>query len=83
MRTFTANQAKTHFGEFVDAAQREPVKLLRRDRTVGVLVSAQDYEAMRAFYADRLIQTLDQTADAAQASGLTPAKLDALRADES
>ena len=51
MQTFTANQAKTHFGEFLDLAQREPVRVMRRDRVVGVMVSAQDYEAMRAFYA--------------------------------
>ena len=40
MQTFTANQAKTHFGEFLDLAQREPVRVMRRDRVVGVMVSA-------------------------------------------
>ncbi len=49
MQTFTANQAKTHFGEFLDLAQREPVRVMRRDRVVDVLVSAQDFEAMRVF----------------------------------
>lgn len=51
MQTFTANDAKVNFGAFIDAAQRGPVRVTRRDRVVGVLVSAQDYEAMRAFYA--------------------------------
>lgn len=83
MQTFTANRAKTHFGEFLDLAQREPVRVMRRDRVVGVMVSAQDYEAMRAFYADRLQRTLDQTAVQAEAQGLSPAGLDALLADES
>jgi len=83
MQTFTANQAKTHFGEFLDLAQREPVRVMRRDRVVGVMVSAQDYEAMRAFYADRLQSTLNQTATQAQAQGLTAESLDALLADES
>ncbi|MFO1278548.1 MAG: type II toxin-antitoxin system prevent-host-death family antitoxin [Burkholderiaceae bacterium] len=83
MQTFTANQAKTHFGEFLDLAQREPVRVMRRDRVVGVMVSAQDYEAMRAFYADRLQNTLNQTATQAQAQGLTAESLDALLADES
>jgi len=50
---------------------------------VGVMVSAQDYEAMRAFYADRLQNTLNQTATQAQAQGLTAESLDALLADES
>ena len=83
MQTFTANQAKTHFGEFLDLAQREPVRVMRRDRVVGVMVSAQDYEAMRAFYADRLQNTLNQTDTQAQAQGLTAESLDALLADES
>jgi PHD/YefM family antitoxin component YafN of YafNO toxin-antitoxin module len=83
MQTFTANQAKTHFGEFLDLAQREPVRVMRRDRVVGVMVSAQDYEAMRAFYADRLQHTLNQTAAQAGAQGLTTEGLDALLADES
>lgn len=83
MQTFTANEAKTRFGEFIDCAQREPVRVMRHDRVVGVMVSAQDYEAMRAFYANRLQQTLDQSADAAARAGLTPAQLDDLLADES
>ena len=83
MQTFTANQAKTHFGEFLDLAQREPVRVMRRDRVVGVLVSAQDYEAMRVFYADRLQHTLNQSAALAQQQGLPQETLDALLADES
>ena len=83
MQTFTANQAKTHFGEFLDLAQREPVRVMRRDRVVGVMVSAQDYEAMRVFYADRLQHTLNQSAALAQQQGLSQDKLDALLADES
>ena len=73
MQTFTANQAKTHFGEFLDLAQREPVRVMRRDRVVGVM----------AFYADRLQHTLNQTAAQAGAQGLTTDGLDALLADES
>lgn len=83
MQTFTANEAKTRFGEFIDRAQREPVRVMRHDRVVGVMVSAQDYEAMRAFYANRLQQTLDQSAGEAERAGLTPAQLAALLADES
>lgn len=47
-----------------------------------MLVSASDYEAMRAFYADRLLHTMQRTATAAAAAGLTPKALDALLADE-
>lgn len=83
MQTYTANEAKTRFGEFLDRVQREPVRVMRHDRVVGVMVSAEDYEAMRAFYADRLLKTMNETAAAAQRAGLTPEKLEQLLADES
>lgn len=70
------------FGEFLDLAQREPVRVMRRDRVVGVMVSAQDYEAMRVFYADRLRHTLQESAQAARAAGLTEEGLAKLLADE-
>ena len=83
MKTYTANEAKTRFGEFIDEAQRHPVRVMRHDRVVGVMVSAQDYEAMRAFYANRLRQTMDRTSDEAERAGLTDKKLAELLADES
>ncbi len=83
MLTYTANEAKTRFGEFLDRVQREPVRVMRHDRVVGVMVSAEDYEAMRAYYADRLRQTLHESAAGAAAAGLTEDKLAELLADES
>jgi prevent-host-death family protein len=83
MQTYTANEAKTRFGEFLDRVQREPVRVMRHDRVVGVMVSAEDYEAMRQFYADRLLKTMNDTAEAAERAGLTPGKLNELLADES
>jgi len=83
MQTMTANQAKTQFGAFIDMAQKEPVRVLRHDRVVGVMVSPADYEAMRTFYADRLAHTLERTAAQAQAAGLTPEALEALLRDDS
>jgi prevent-host-death family protein len=77
MNTLTANDAKTRFGELLDMAQREPVRITRRDRVVGVMVSAQDYEAMRRFYADRLQRTMQETGTLAEAEA------EALLADES
>jgi len=82
MQTVTANEAKTRFGELLDRAQREPVGVLKHDRMVGVMVSVQDFEAMRTFYADRLLRTMDETAMAAQQAGLTPERLAALLAQE-
>lgn len=81
MQTFTANEAKTRFGELIDRVQREPVQVTRHNRVVGVMVSAEDYGAMRAFYADRLRRTFRQSAEDAAAKGLTDEKLAQLLAD--
>lgn len=83
MQTLIANEAQTRFGEFLDRAQREPIGVLKHGRIVGVMVSVQGYEAMRAFYADRLHHRLDESAQAATRAGMTPEVLAALLADES
>ena len=81
LQTLTATEAKTHFGEFIARAQQGPVRVTRRNRVVGVMVSAEDYEAMRAYYADRLCKSLLQTAAHAQRQGLTAQWLAAILAD--
>ena len=48
MQTFSANEAKVNFGAFLDAAQREPVRVTRRDRVVGVMVSATTWKKCRS-----------------------------------
>jgi hypothetical protein len=58
MQTFSANEAKTQFGQIIDLAQREPVRVMRRDRAVDITVLAQDCEAMRELFANRLKHTL-------------------------
>ena len=83
MLTMTANEAKTHFGQLLDKAQRQPVQVTRHDRVVGVMVSADDYEAMRRFSAERLRHTLLEPTEAAAAAGLTEEKLAELLAAES
>lgn len=83
MLTMTANEAKTHFGQLLDKAQRQPVQVTRHDRVVGVMIGADDYEAMRQFYADRLIKSMDAIGTRAEANGLTEEKLAELLADES
>ena len=42
MKTMTARDAKNHFGEFLDSAQREPVLITRNNRPVGMMISIQD-----------------------------------------
>jgi len=83
MRTLTAHEAKAHFSEFVDRAQKEPVQVTRRGQVVGVMVSPDDYEAMRRFYADRLLRSIKQAGEMAEQRGLTENELARLLADES
>lgn len=44
VKTMTAVEAKTHFGKFLDAAQREPVIVTKKNRAVGVMFSMEDIE---------------------------------------
>ncbi|MBL6932232.1 MAG: type II toxin-antitoxin system prevent-host-death family antitoxin [Rhodospirillales bacterium] len=48
MRTMTANDAKKHFGELLDTARREPVSVQKHGRPVAVMLSAEDYEDLKA-----------------------------------
>lgn len=45
MRTMTSVEAQNHFGELLDAAQREPITITRRGRPVVYVVSQQEYDA--------------------------------------
>ena len=42
MKTMTAKEAKTRFGEFLDNMQREPVIVTKNNRPVGIMLSMQD-----------------------------------------
>jgi prevent-host-death family protein len=44
MKTMTAAEAKNSFGRYLDAAQREPVVITKKNRPVAVTVSFQDAE---------------------------------------
>jgi len=48
MKTITAREAKTNFGQLLDSAIREPVSVTRNGRKVAVVLSAQDYERLSA-----------------------------------
>lgn len=45
MKTITAREAKIHFGEFLDAMQREPVIVTKNNRPVGIMLSIEDAAA--------------------------------------
>lgn len=45
MFIFTANQAKTQFGEMLTRAQREPVSITKNGKPSVVVMSMDDYQA--------------------------------------
>lgn len=42
MKVMSARDAKNRFGEFLDAARREPVVVTKNDRPVGIMISIED-----------------------------------------
>lgn len=48
MKTLGAAEAKNHFGNLLDMAQREPVVIEKKGRAVAVVLSVQEYERLQA-----------------------------------
>jgi prevent-host-death family protein len=60
MKTMTASVASKEFGRYLDAAQREPVIVTKKNRPVAVTVSFQDWEELTKLRIERgLSQGLD------------------------
>jgi prevent-host-death family protein len=53
MKTMSATIASKEFGRFIDAAQREPVLLTKKDRPVAVTVSVADWEELVSMRIER------------------------------
>jgi len=58
----TSVEAQNHFGMLLDTAQREPISITRRGRTVAYLFSPQDYEALIQAKSDNYIQAATKQA---------------------
>ncbi|EJN2862252.1 type II toxin-antitoxin system Phd/YefM family antitoxin [Salmonella enterica subsp. enterica serovar Yaba] len=61
MFTFTANQAKTQFGEMMSRAQREPISITRNGKPSIVVLSAEDYAVFEALKMQDLRRILGQS----------------------
>jgi prevent-host-death family protein len=48
MRKFSAKEAKDHFGELLDTAQKEPVEIQKKGRSVAVVVSLSEYQRLES-----------------------------------
>ena len=47
MQSIAAKEAKTHFGELIDKAQREPVSIEKYGRPVAVIMSSEEYRQIK------------------------------------
>ena len=47
MKTVTATDAQSHFGELLMQAQAEPVTITRNGKAAGVMLSAKDYRELK------------------------------------
>ena len=64
MNTMSANAAKSHFGELLDVARREPVTIEKHGRPVVVVLSTEEYEELEAIRLSRLRSEVDEGLDA-------------------
>ena len=83
MKEVNARTAKNQFGQLLDSAQRGPVRVTRRGRPVGVLLSEEQYQRLRGVAWERLGGTIDTMRKQATDKGLTEEALASLLADES
>lgn len=83
MKEINAKEARNRFGKLLDAVQRAPVRVTRKGRSVGVMMSLQHYERLRGIAWERLTVTMDTIGKEAFGNGLTEAELEVLLADKS
>lgn len=83
LKEIAARDAKNRFGLLLDAVQSAPVRVTKKGRAVGVMMSIQHYERLRGAAWERLTATMDALGQQASANGLTDSGLETLLADES
>ena len=83
MKRITVLEAKTRFGEVLDAAQRQPVSITRNGRPAVVVLSAESYARRQKMAAERMREAMQPAGDFAAARGMNEETLDQLLADES
>ena len=83
MMEVSAREAKNRFGHLLDAAQSAPVRVTKKGRAVGVMMSVQQYERRRGAAWERLTVTKDALSEETSAKGLTEARHKALLDGES
>ncbi len=60
MKAITAADAKNSFGTFLDAVQREPVIVTKKNRPVAMMLSMQDVKTLFGDNEDGVIHALEE-----------------------
>jgi prevent-host-death family protein len=60
MEVLTANKAKTHFGELLIKAQKQPVQIDKNGKPIAVVISIEDYEASEQIKISMLKHKIEQ-----------------------
>ena len=47
MQILTSRDAQTNFGMLIDSAQKEPIKITRRNRPIAVVISNEEYDRLQ------------------------------------
>ena len=81
MRYVSASEAKQGLAALLDAAQREPVTIRRRNRDVAVVISPTDYRRLTSINVEAFQRLCDRISTAAKARGMTEEKLDGMLND--
>jgi prevent-host-death family protein len=71
MKEIAAREAKNRFGRLLDAAQSAPVRVTKKGRAVGVLMSEAQYDRLRGAAWERLQETVETMRAEADKNGLT------------
>ncbi len=83
MKSVTALEAKTRFGEVLEAAQRQPISITRNGRPSVVMISAESFARRQRLARDRLQMAMKLAGEHAANQGMTEEALNQLLADES
>ena len=75
MRTIEATEAQARLDEILDEAQQQPIVIRRQGRDVAAIVSAADYERLRALNAQSFLGLREEAAREAAQNGLTETTL--------
>ena len=83
MKIVTALEAKTRFGEVLEAAKRQPISVTRNGRPSVVIMSADSFARRQRLARDRLQMAINRSGANAAAQGISEEALNQLLADES